>query len=108
MGRVTKRLVGICYIRLALAHCTNVYHASTTERAQAVPVDESVPVLRLSLLPPHPKSHRQFPESSRAPPNLFCLSHSFLESSGTDDQLLEPKKRRGVFQKEECLSRKQS
>ncbi|KAM9072672.1 uncharacterized protein AAG666_022636 isoform 1-T1 [Megaptera novaeangliae] len=31
-------------------------------------------------------------------------SASFLESSGTDDQLLEPKKRRGVFQKEECLS----
>ena len=75
------------------------------QREKEVPVDESVTVLRLSL---PTQSHRQLPESSHAPPREFCLSHSFLESPGTDGQLLALKRKRGVFQKEECLSHKQS
>lgn len=105
MGRGTKRLMGIGYIQLALTHCTNIYQTPTTERGKEVPVDELVTVLRLSL---PTQSHHQLPESSHAPPSEFCLSHSFPESPGTDGQLLELKRKRGVFQKEECLSHKQS
>lgn len=104
MGRGTERQVGIGYIQPALTHCTNTYQTPTTEREE-VPVDESVTVLRLSL---PTQAHRQLPESSHAPPREFCLSHSFLESPGTDGQLLALKRKRGVFQKEECLSHKQS
>lgn len=105
MGRGTKRLVGIGYIQLALTHCTNIYETPTTDREKEVPVDESVSVLRLSL---PTQSHHQLPESSHVPPSEFCFSHSFLEPPGTDGQLLELKRKRGVFQKEECLSHKQS
>lgn len=66
---------------------------------------ESVTVPRLSL---PAQSHRQLSESSHAPPRELCLSHSFLESPGTDGQLLALKRKRGVFQKEEFLSHKQS
>lgn len=105
MGRGTKRLVGIGYIQLALTHCTNIYETPTTDREKEVPVDESVIVLRLSL---PTQSHHQLPESSHASPGEFCFSHSFPEPPGTDGQLLELKRKRGVFQKEECLSHKQS